>query len=261
MENMGYYTEEERQIRLRDKKIYVPDRDELCLMQEMGANVYKYLYVKAIELLTLEGLKISKKGILNCDYKYILEDPNIVRAVCRMYPEEILRSPIAKDDVDLCLDVISDKDSSIYNLDNLTKFNPEILQGMYLAKKVVEMLYLKLKLNPKYRFEYIPNSLLDSIFSGHITDEGFYDKVMLQQLSIVEPAYLVTTEVDYGIDRVGLLRSSVSDYASRYGIDSYFGEEYRGKDIFTNPDEKVKRLFKTIKKRYDYIYEQPLIRK
>lgn len=243
------------------KHIYVPDKDELYMMQEMGANVYKYIFVKVIELLTLEGVICSNKGILRGNYKYLMEDPDLVKAVCRMYPDEMKDAEFTRNDIGLCMSLISGEDRTIYSLDNLARFDIDVLSNMELASQVINKLYLSLRNNPKYRFEYANNYLLDMIFSGRYLEELFYNTDMLEKLISIEPMYALKYDPAFDVDKIGLLRQSVNEYARRYGLREDLGIEYKGKDIISNPDLKVKRLMKTFKTHYDYRYEQPLTRK
>ena len=94
------------------KQVYVPTMDELYLIQDevTGYNLYKYLLVKAIESLIMEGINLPNKGILKNAYKYLRENPEIAYAVCRLYPEEIKYSEYARNDMDLCEELITNED-------------------------------------------------------------------------------------------------------------------------------------------------------
>ena len=90
------------------KKVYVPTMDELYQMQDItcGHSMYKYILIKAIESLIIDGINNQNKGILKHAYKYLRENPDIAYAICSLYPEEIKYSEYAKNDTILCLDLI-----------------------------------------------------------------------------------------------------------------------------------------------------------
>ena len=80
------------------KKVYIPTMDELYQMQDMtnGQSIYKYILIKAIESLVIDGVNYPNKGILKNAYKYLKENPDIAYAICRMYPSEIKYSEPGK---------------------------------------------------------------------------------------------------------------------------------------------------------------------
>lgn len=240
------------------KQIYVPTMEELYTIQDMNINIYNYLLAKVIEVLTLEGVICYHKGILKNEYKYLRENPEIARAICSMYPKELEYSEIAKYDINLCLDLINDKqDNSIYNLDNLVLFEKMTINNMIVTKNVIDILAEKLPNNPKYRFEYKKNQLLDSIFNTEFINHIFYDTRMLEQLSKIEPAYILKDKKIYN-DKLKkeMLNSAIESYISRYKLSQFDGtvNKYDRKDILTTPDENVKRLIKCIEKRKNDIY-------
>ena len=65
------------------KKIYFPNMDKLHQIQSIvgGDNTYRYLLVKAIESLIVDGINYPNKGILKSAYKYIKENPDIVHSI------------------------------------------------------------------------------------------------------------------------------------------------------------------------------------
>lgn len=242
------------------KRIYIPTMDELYLIQDMvnGHNLYKYILVKAIESLTMEGINYPNKGILKSAYKYLRENPEIAYAICRMYPEEIKYSEIAQNDTRLCLDLITDKliqDETIYRLDNLFHFEKGIgvLSNQGVIGTTAHILATKLPSTPTYRFEYKPNSLLDDIFACQIPTEDI-PNAFSNDFTIIEPAYTIKLDEhqlrnflpEYE-EKSHHLERSINKYTERYGVTGRDGWEYRGKDILTNPDENVKRLLKCIK--------------
>ena len=240
------------------KQIYIPTMDELYTMQDMDINIYNYLLAKVIELLTLEGVVYYNKGILNHEYKYIRENPEIARAICSMYPQEIENSQIAKCDTNLCLDLITGpKDNVIYNLDNLALFNDLALNNMVVAKTTIDILDKQLPKNPKYRFEYRENKLLHSIFSTEFINSMLYNPKLLEQLSRIEPAYILKDEeIENKTIKREMLINAIKSYVARYKLSSLKGDccQYDGKDILTTPDENTKRLIRHIEKKKNNIY-------
>lgn len=246
-----------------DKQVYVPTEEQLYQMQDMGANLYKYLLVKAIETLAMDGVKYRNKGMFKNAYKYLRENPEIAYAICMMYPEEIKYSEIASYDTKLALDLIEKKeDRTLYKLDDLIYFHPIVRHNCVVGEKTIDFLANKLYDNPKYRFEYkdfelkgyddkshpilAHNDLLNNIFGCRYGIPGVEKRSVIENLITIEPAYALRYKEQLGTDSVGLLRTSVSDYAKRYGIGSDVGYEYYKKDILTNPNEDVKRLVKCI---------------
>lgn len=237
------------------KKIYMPTMDELYKMQDItdGHSTYKYILIKAIESLVMEGVIYPDKGILKKAYKYLRENPNIAYAVCRMYPEEIKYSEYAQNEMVLCLDLISGKhsqDRSIYVLDNLSYFENGIgvLSNPSILTTTVKTLSDKLPQTPQYRFEYKQNSLLDDIFAREIPVQEL-SEASTQDFINIEPAYALIANPDCPKtdNKKYILYQSINNYAKRYGIGYSIGNEYYGDDILTSPDENVKRLLKCIK--------------
>lgn len=246
------------------KKLYMPSMDELYKMQDMaddkGMSMYKYLLAKAVEALIIDGVNAPKKGILKTAYKYLRENEDIVHSICMMYPMESIYSDIAKYDSDLCKKLISENiDNSIYNLDNLSLFNEDTLSNYNIEYDVISMLANKLSSNPKYRFEYQGNKLLDDIFDRKFdysssfisyTKDDIWNKLMK-----LEPAYVFTEdkelleELNTEIGIKNKFMSSINAYSSKYNISNIKGYDYQGKDILTNPDENVKKLIKCINDR------------
>ena len=157
------------------KQVYIPTMDELYLIQDKvtGYNLYKYLLVKAVESLIMEGINLPNKGILKNAYKYLRENPEIAYAICRLYPEEIKYSEYAQNDIDLCEELITNEDlqeRTIYNLDNLHHFENGlgVLSNREILITTAKLLSRELPKNPRYRFEYKENTLLDNIFTCSI---------------------------------------------------------------------------------------------
>ena len=242
------------------KQVYVPTMDELYLIQDevTGYNLYKYLLVKVIESLIMEGINLPNKGILKNAYKYLRENPEIAYAVCRLYPEEIKYSEYARNDIDLCEELITNEDlqsKTIYNLDNLHHFENGlgVLSNREILINSAKLLSRELPKNPRYRFEYKENILLDNIFSCNIERQDVLGRQCVHFLNI-DPAYTIKFDEEQLITHISpyqnrskLLERSINTYLERYGvagiIESY---QYKDKDILTNPDTEVKKLLKCI---------------
>lgn len=252
------------------KKNFIPSMDELYQMQEMGANVYKYLLVKTIESLICYGINYPNAGILKSAYKYLSEDPEIARAICTLYPEEILYSEFARKDFELCMRLINSGESKTCGLDYLTKFDESILSNSTVLESTVLLLNKELSNNPRYRFEYVgcelqfarrgAGCLLNNIFERKITNKELIHMpeesrfTVIKKLINIEPAYALSLFEEVYEDCLGLketvrksyLNTGIYNYANRYKITPSVGTQYVGKDILTNPTSNVKRLLKTI---------------
>ncbi len=236
------------------KKVFVPSMDELYEMQDMGANIYKYLLVKTIETLAVYGVNYPNKGMLKNAYKYLREDPYIASAICMMYPEELKYSEIASSDVNLCLKLLEQPKDTRCSLDYLSKFDSSVLINNSVLESVIHKLHEELKSNPKYRFEYQDNELIKKILDRELSDDDLMGlRYVVSDLFDIEPAYGISLGSHFfennKYDRPSRLSTAVNNYASTYGIPSYVGAEYLGKDILTNPNCEVKRLIKCINKK------------
>lgn len=236
------------------KKIFMPSMDELYKMQDVGANIYKYLFAKAVESIVLHGINSDDKEILKNTYKYLRENPYMAYSICMMYPSEIKNSEIAMLETRLCLNLLEKRQNSASNLDYLSYFDNSVLNNSLLLRTVVSMLEDELKRNPRYRFEYKDNILLDRILNRAVAEHDTkFDKELLISLLNIEPAYgtlFCESLFDLcNLNKNGCIRASVSDYAARYYIPVDLGDEYYGKDILTNPDTEVRRLLRCINKK------------
>lgn len=233
------------------KEMYMPSMDELYQMQDMGANVYKYLVVKAVESLVLRGINSEDKEILGKTYKYFREDPYIANTICWMYPSQLKYSETARNDAKLYDDIMKRSPKLACNLDFSSGFDNSLFYNYTIIATTIAKLEEELKKNPAYRFEYKDNILLDRIFSGEIKgSEIMFNKGSLRSLLNIEPAYgvLFSDRIfdDVGYDRKDIVCSSVNNFAGRYNIPSNAGDQYFGKDILTNPGTEVKRLIRCI---------------
>ena len=244
------------------KKVLYPSMDVLYDMQDKGVDMYKYLLVKAIESLIVDYVNYPRKGsILLSQYKYLLENEDIVHTICMMYPEEKKYSEVARNDLRLYLKCLSDlenknniDDSAIIGFDDVTLRCNSAIQGTVIALNNI------LRNNPKYRFEYSENKLFEDIFSGRIKLDSFGDNYsidrVLNSLIEIDPSYLSYLNSYCH----GEYKEWINRYFERYDIDSNAGKEYRKKDILTNPDNEIKQLIKCITKDKDNLYKT-MIRK
>jgi len=257
------------------KKVFMPSMDELYQMQDKGANIYKYILVKAIESLICNGINYPSKGILEGAQKYLRENPEIARAICTLYPNEIIYSEAAKNDINLAVRLMDYKKHVENGLNYLCRFDSSVLTNTHVLTNAILKLEQELINNPSYRFEYIRNSaltlqnresegLLDKIFNREISDNDLmmvlYSKreEVIKALANIEPSYCIKLSEDYFSNkfyskneyiRTEYLHSGIANYAERYGISPTVGTEYFGKDILSNPDTEVKRLIKCINDR------------
>ena len=220
------------------KKVFIPSMDDLYKMQDMHVNILPYLYAKAIERLCVEYSNYPKMGsILRNEYKYLREDPVIAKAICMMYPNEVIYSDIVKYDTDLAMKLIGEpKNNDIYRLDNLSYFGNNLDGNLLIQREVITILYNEITNNPKYRFEYRDSRLLDDIFMGRFDTTLFLDDMAKEQLGYIEPYY--------GIDS-DMLCNMMKSYVGRYGI----GYQNSDSDILTNQTTEVKRLFRCINRK------------
>lgn len=225
------------------RELYIPSMDDLYEMQDMNVNIYKYILVKVIERIILEGVNYPNKGMLKNVYKYLRENLYIASSVGMLYPEEIKYSMVASMDIDLCMRVLTKEEDNRCNLDYLANFDSLTQTNTIVFDTVIIKLNETLKSNPRYRFEYKQSYLLDRIFKREITStELMFSKDKIKELLDIEPAYCLSLKESVNV------QEAFNRYANLYGIPSFVGEEYRNKDILTNPNTDVKRLLKCMKK-------------
>lgn len=254
------------------KKVFIPFMDGLYQMQDKGANVYKYLLVKAIESIICNGINYPSEGMLENIPKYLREDPEIARAVCSLYPDEMIYSEIARNDVDLAIRLMNYVRYKNNGLDYLCRFDDSVLSNSIALANTIIKLEDELTNNPSYRFEYAGSELIYSKKgAGRLLDKIFNCEIYSNYLSMIlssvkeeviralvniEPFYTISLSDDYFSNafysrneyiRREYLHSGIAKYAERYGISPTVGTEFFGKDILTNPDTNVKRLLKCIK--------------
>lgn len=234
------------------KKICIPTDEELYVLKELKTNINSYLTAKMVEKLIFNGINNKEKGMLNSSYKYIKDNYDIAYGVCRLYPEEIKNSEIMQYEPSLCLELISDKNksnNSNNSLDYLSYFNKSALNNEVVINTVINSLADILKDNPKYRFEYKDNSLLDNIFACNIKPDNL-EKGFL--LGTIDPIYIaryinllekmnIENTFGYVKNKIpDLARIAVYAYAKRYGI---YNDNYPSYD-----EDNAKKLIKCIRK-------------
>ncbi len=244
------------------KKVYIPTDEVLQKMQALaGANyLYGYLLVKAVESIVMN--KSLNKNLLEDETKSIREDYYIQKAICYLYPEQVAYSENMQMESNFALDLLKKQSSNIiYNIDSIRHFDPMTLYSSDVVKKVISILTQELPNEPTYRFEYKDNQLLDSIFECELDKlrERLYcsptyfrsEIYFLNDLIGIEPAYgiLLPDEAFASqVNRAASLQSGIICYESRYDISQTIGNKYYNQDILTNPDDKVKKLIRCIKK-------------
>lgn len=208
------------------KKIYMPTDKQLDVMYEMGADIHEYVVAKMIESLVVDGVNFKNKGMLRSAYDYLVNDPDVVRGVCYLYPEEISYSQLAESDIEL-LDALVNKSSSrnVYNLDNLSQFSSIVTNNIQVKKMVVDRLVSGLNERPEYRFEFRESELLHQIFACKLLDNMLVvDKDIVRYAAMIEPVYALSDQVTLDSKERGkILIQGVDQYTNRYLIRDNLG--------------------------------------
>lgn len=232
-------------------KVYIPTMEELIELQKLGIDVYSYLIAKVIETIIMED-QIYEEGDMFEILDYLGPHPEIIYAICKLYPQKINESIITSKDTDLCMKLIQGiqrEDRTIYQLDDiLMNFDKDILFDIGIIKNVINFLSAHLSSCPKYRFDYMgPNDLLDSIFSCELPIEKINVESYTNLIDI-DPVYSVKLGIDYRNekDKIILLKRAATLYFGRYGLERMTNKDYQNKDIINKPDDNVKRLIKCL---------------
>ena len=245
------------------KKIYMPNEEQLREMQDLGANVHKYITAKVIEALVVRAKNKPYVDVNAMEHELafsdadIRENYDIVHGYCLLYPVAIGSVEYAQYDLRLCqklLDKSSDK--SIYNLDVLNQFASSIQFNIYTIKETLAMLKKGLLLHPEYRFEYNEGALLNSIFSCQ--GLPFFANLSendIRALIAIEPAYAIMLEDHVLGDNTAknMLIEGISEYGERYDIELSNTILPADGDMLSRP--KVKRLINEINKNPNNLYE------
>ncbi|MCI6002259.1 MAG: hypothetical protein MRZ37_03850 [Tenericutes bacterium] len=247
-----------------ERKVYIPSMNEISTMQSIvndntigsRGSVYNYCLAKRIEYIVFNG------G-LECVSDEIRNDREIAKKVLRFCPNDLI---FYYNDFELAKEVIG----NIYHNDvrsgidyiNLTSCrmqnSPEFVH--YIVTYLAEYL----NKYPDYRFNYVDNKLLNTLFSGNILDNfdinglSYRKRVeFFEALSMIEPAYILKTDkkyydhyrvfVDEMIDTcyANHLVNSIIAYANRYGISSINNNV----DILNSNNDNCKKLVKFLKER------------
>lgn len=240
------------------KKVYIPTKEELYKLQSIGANIYKYMLIRTMEAIIIEDIVCDEHDMLEFTYDHLSEFPEIIQAIGRLYPERIQNCERAIKDVQLCrsiVEILPERNRTIYGLDNLVYFseNSNILFDKEVVLNTARELSDKLPYSPKYRFDYKePNILLDDIFACELSNL-YISKTSINDFSTIDPIYTIKLTNSEDIKNTKIRESMVFNakrnmikYVNRYGIQHSIGSEYEGKDILSNPDERVKKLIRTL---------------
>ena len=226
------------------KKVYIPKVEELITIESYkNANVYKYLLAKVVESLLSNNIYLSS---LNASLKDIKE---LTDSICYIFPQEISFNKVNSSDIALCSRIINKHPSDeIYNLDNLARFDNNVLNDFGIIVKVIELLHQKLPYNPEYRFTYKENQLLNDIFNVNYEKFNKCSELTKKELIEIEPIYTLRFPNNSRVDDNIRVATAIDEYTYKYGIPYTVGREYLNKDIINNPDEKVKKLIKYLYK-------------
>ena len=236
-----------------EKKVFIPSMENLETMEYMNVNVSNYLAAKVVEIILMEGEKYPNKDYFKGEYKYIRENPTIAHSVGLLRPEAIKYSEIAKYDTDLCLKLLDRNYISSDNLDLINYFSDSVLDNRLVIQKVIELLYNELDNNPNYRFNYVENKLLNSIFEGKFNYNalglGDYSNYnLIWRLSSIEPHYALMMDKNMFSfnERKILLEGVMQSYIDRYDITSYDLEPiYNG--VIHKPSRNTESYLKRIR--------------
>ncbi len=241
------------------RPIYIPTEEDIYRLQQIKnsndinkVDIYGYLVAKAVEKLIIDFNFLRYKDIP------VVDIPEIIHGVCSIYPKEVYNSEIAKYDADLCHKILSRKiDPEVTKLDNLSMFAPSVQFNRTTISIVLDILDDKLKENPKYRFIYDSNGLLDAIFGvdyQEFLSQPYYNK---EKLIHLDPIYAIKFDsrglmpeiissderlINY---RLGcLLNEGIRKYKERYDLGEYIGYDYEEEDMTNPKSNQVKKLIK-----------------
>lgn len=224
------------------KKVYIPTEEELHNLEKLGVNLYYYLVTKTIESMVMADVIYEEEDMFELAYDEFLDIPQIIYSIAKMYPERIIDSTKASNDIELCKKIIPtlvQNNTSVYGLDKIQNFNSIILENPEVMSSIIHTLVEQLSTSPKYRFEYNePNNTLDKIFNGELNVQNM-NFTTLKKLATIEPSYL--TKVKNTIILPEVVESAIKQYAKTYGIDA-FGIRTSPLTSMVNNDDKIKRL-------------------
>ena len=226
------------------KKIYLPSEEELHEIDNAkNANLYKYILAKVVEKLLASNIYIRDMD------KSIRDIKELTDAIYYIYPQELSSNNKYNNDAKLCMRILNkESNDAIYNLDNLARFNDDVLNNFGIIVRTIELLHNMLPKNPEYRFCYRNNILLDNIFNVYIQNVVDLSSISANKLTEIEPIYCFRYPNETSVNDDIRLAVAIDEYTHKYGIPYYTGREYQGKSLMNNPDEKVKKLIKYLYK-------------
>ena len=236
------------------RHIYIPTIEEFKIIELLSGNdsLYKYILTKTVEKLINEG------GLIKNTDKELTNIPELATAICYIYPQEIMHSDIAKNDLNLFVRLLSsdfDYNNNSDNLNYLHEASKDVQYNEKVVLRALKILNLKLQKDPAYRFNYRRSDLLDSIFGVDYLKFIGYDEQIKDILMSIDPIYLIkflkTTKLNKEIaqEQGNKLKEKIDTYSLRYGINPSVGEQYKQINILKRPDEKVRRLVRELNKR------------
>ena len=253
-----------------EKKMYLPTEENLYEIQKIKnnnefneVNIYAYLILKTIEKVLVDranGIPFSEMD------DYILNLRDVIHGICWVYPEEIKNFEKAKQDDDLCIGLLDkERDSSIYNLDHLAKFDiSEPLNIQYYSLvigKTLKILNEKLTNNPEYRYEYKDSNLLNSIFTVDFEKFDNLSFDSFNKLMKIDASYIFgyNPRSDAGLhfdkdEKIVMHREAlffqegIREMLKRYDLSQFIGYDYQEIDITKTSDERIKKLKRFLSK-------------
>ena len=244
---------------MQKKPIYIPTEEDILKMQQIKmandinkVDIYGYLVAKVIEKLIIDHNFLRYSDIP------VVDIPEVVHGVCYIYPKEIYHSEMAKYDADLCNSILNQKNSEgLRKLDCLSMFAPSVQFNRATISRTLDTLDTKLNDDPKYRFTYEPNGLLDAVFGVDYVEFLSQPYHNMKKLIGIDPIYALKLNkrklmpdiicpderiINY---RLGtLLEDGIRKYKERYDLGEYIGYDYEGEDMTNPQNEQVKKLIK-----------------
>ncbi len=246
---------------MSSKEVFLPTIEELYLLEELlkkyhtkklrhgGVyNSYQYLKAKAIEKMIITS---NGQNILRQNQEYLVDDDMAI-SIAKMYPKEVINFPNLAQNSEILLTILEEvRIPSTHPLDNLSYFDPSVINSSLMKKNILYLLNEELKRNPQYRFTYQSSIILDNIFNGHFLESlinatNVYSKQekadLYKQLVAIDPTYIVKTSLkDYNhkrdknynledfnsrelleYDRQNMIGYNINNYCHRYYLPSVY---------------------------------------
>jgi len=170
---------------MQHRPMYIPTDEEIEYLNHIDTNmVYNYLVTKSIEKLILEAkfLRDLSMPVLTID--------EVVHGVCFIFPEEIYASENDKYDVTFCHQLLTRKPSiALKKLNSLHTFAPSVQYNTQIMQTTIDLLDQELVNDPKYRFTYTENLLLNAIFAIDYEKFISLSTDYLLKLIKIDPSY------------------------------------------------------------------------